>query len=119
MIWLVSSRLVKYHLLRIFLSDRVFLDRLKKKQYKQINIDDKIQMQPSRRYLRPIDIIINNLIPSSNCLIRSFVKKEVLSNYGIITEVCFGLLKEDNEIRAHAWLSIERNPGYSKVYQVS
>ncbi|MDF1572514.1 MAG: lasso peptide biosynthesis protein [Bacteroidales bacterium] len=118
LIWLVVIVFTKYQILRSFTSDKAFLNSIRREK-ESCRLPDESNMQPFKNYSRLIDIIINKLAPSSTCVIRSLVKRDVLSNYGLKTEVFFGLLRKDNEIRAHAWLSTEHDHGYSKVYKVS
>ena len=111
--------LVKYKSIRMAYSSTGYLRRIQISFSPTRRINPSRDVQPLQWYVRQIDMIINRLAPSTGCVTRSLVKRDCLAYYGYFTSINFGILKDDADIRAHAWLSTESNSGYHKVHQVS
>lgn len=119
LIFNVLIRTVYYRLLIFLFSDKAILKKISKKDFEACKEYSEFEMQPTKRILRQTDRIINRSLSNTSCLARSLVKRDILTLYGVKSEVCFGILKEDDELRAHSWISIEDDSGYLKVFELS
>lgn len=99
----LTPLLVKYTvLLQIMSNERFFNLVNSKKTHKRKSTPEKVQ--PLNVLNSQIEKIINILAPSTKCLVRSLVKKEVLRKHGYDVNVNFSIYKADNQFKSHAWI---------------
>lgn len=119
LIFLVVFYLVKYQLLLILLTNRQLLRKMNSLPKKSITPFTPALMQPKRRFYRQIDMIINRINPSTTCLVRSAIKRDVMLHFGVTSKILLGVRKEENILKAHSWLIEEKSQGFLKLCQLS
>jgi hypothetical protein len=107
---------LKYSTLRLLQDSGAFLRFIEKKGIRaQSYNNDFKNMQPKQILLRQINTALRHLRLDSNCLINSLVKRDILMKSGYSETIVVGIRKENEMIRAHAWLSCENAVYYHET----
>ena len=72
-------------------------------------ISDAEQLKIAGRVARMVDIAANHSFYSANCLKKALVIWWILKREGISTELKIGVMKEKEDLHAHAWIEINGN----------
>ena len=60
-----------------------------------------------RRILTAVEVVSRHLLGDKPCLTQALVAQCLLGRTGFDTTLCFGVAKDDEAFRAHAWLERE------------
>ncbi len=104
----VAFHLLKYRLLKLFLSNDTFYLKVSSYDKNKYLKNLKYQKQPLNNLIGQIDRIVHYIDPSANCLIESLVKRDVLAKNGYSVLINLSIYKTSTEYRTHAWII---NPG--------
>ncbi|MBI4814037.1 MAG: lasso peptide biosynthesis B2 protein [Methanobacterium sp.] len=59
--------------------------------------------------LRVMIVIVSRYVPRATCLVQALAGYILFSKYGYITSIKIGVLNENGEFEAHAWLENDNN----------
>ena len=107
---------LKYYTVRLLQDSGTFLKFVEAKGINAHSFNNDIEsMQPKQILLRQINTALRHLRLDSNCLINSLVKRDILMKSGYSETIVVGIRKDNEMIRAHAWLSCENAVYYHET----
>lgn len=110
---------LKFRFFQFFLPKQHFFNKLVEIKDKQlINRPLINNLQPKAKLIGLTEKILDWIVPGSGCLLRAFIKREVLYRHGYNVGINLGVSFEENKLKAHAWLPGEKIEHYIKVYQM-
>lgn len=117
LIFLVVLKTIKYNIIvKTFTNKRLLQTIVKKNRDSYLHSFIPTTMQPKQQLTRLIDKILNNLPINSACLVRSLIKRDILNYYGYIETINLGIQKENELLKAHAWICEPENNSFVKLH---
>lgn len=108
--------LIKYTLIRIFLSDKKLINYLSAQNRSTKHKYFSRKSHSLQELTKMINRVFHLVYPNGNCLISSLIKRDILYKHGYIEPIFLGLKNTDQGLKAHAWLSNENAINYKIVH---
>ncbi len=110
---------IKYKVSITFRSNHSFIQKVCYLREKQLANKHYLKpLQPKEDLIGLTNRILLVFSPYASCLLKALVKCAILSKYGYYEPIYVGIYKDNNILKAHAWLSNERILSYNKIYEI-